>query len=69
MIDTDQLLEEAQNCRRQALAYVGGGEAPFLIRVADAFEDLARARADNKMGLRFGSTGVAQRLDRETPNR
>ena len=43
-MDTDQLLEEAQNCRRQALAYVGNPEAPFLLRVASAFEDLARNR-------------------------
>lgn len=33
-------LEEAENCRRQALAYAGRPEAPFLLRVAKAFEAL-----------------------------
>jgi len=32
--------EEAPNCRRQALAYLGKPEAPFLMRLADAFEAL-----------------------------
>jgi len=41
MTDTAQLLEQAQNCRRQALAYVGNPEAQFLFKVAAAFEDLA----------------------------
>lgn len=36
------LEEEAENCRRRALAYLGRPEAPFLLRVARAFEDLAR---------------------------
>jgi hypothetical protein len=36
------LEEEAENCRRRALAYLGRPEAPFLLRVAKAFEDLAR---------------------------
>ena len=46
MMDTDQLLEEAQNCRRQALAYVGTREAPFLLKVAEAFETLAQSPSD-----------------------
>ena len=33
-------LEEAENCRRQALAYLGRPEASFLLRVAEAFEGL-----------------------------
>ena len=33
--------EEAENCRRQALAYVGMLEGPFLLRIAEAFEALA----------------------------
>lgn len=40
-VSKEQLLEEAQGCRRQALSYIGKPEAPFLIRVANAFEDLA----------------------------
>ena len=33
--------EEAEECRRQALAYVGQPEASFLIRVAREFDRLA----------------------------
>ena len=40
-VSKEQLLEEAHGCRRQALAYVGKPEAPFLLKVADAFEHLA----------------------------
>ena len=35
------LLEEAENCRRKAHAYVGLPEASFLLRVAEGFERLA----------------------------
>jgi len=34
------LLDEAEKCRRQALAYVGKPEGPFLLRIAKAFEEL-----------------------------
>ena len=33
--------EEAENCRRKALAYVGQPEAMFLIEVARQFDRLA----------------------------
>jgi hypothetical protein len=33
-------LEEAQNCRRRALTYVGQPEAALLLRVAKEFEEL-----------------------------
>jgi hypothetical protein len=33
--------EQAENCRRQATQYVGRPEAPFLLRVASAFDELA----------------------------
>jgi hypothetical protein len=33
--------EEANSCRRQAAAYVGQPEGPFLLRVARAFDELA----------------------------
>ena len=36
------LEEEAENCRQKALAYLGRPEAPFLLRVARGFEQLAR---------------------------
>lgn len=32
--------EEAENCRRQARSYLGRPEASFLLRVAEAFEEL-----------------------------
>jgi hypothetical protein len=37
--------EQAENCRRQACEYAGRPEAPFLLSVASAFDDLA-IRAD-----------------------
>jgi len=33
--------EQAENCRLQATQYVGRPEAPFLLRVASAFDELA----------------------------
>ena len=33
--------EEAETCRRKALAYLGCPEAPFLLSLARAFDDLA----------------------------
>jgi hypothetical protein len=40
--DHQDLFEEAALCRRRALAYVGQAEASFLLRVAEAFEEVAR---------------------------
>jgi hypothetical protein len=36
------LLNEARKCRRQAKAYEGRPEAPFLLSIARAFEELAQ---------------------------
>ena len=33
--------EQAESCRKQANEFVGRPEAPFLLRVASAFEELA----------------------------
>lgn len=44
MLETEHLLEEADDCRRRALAYLGKPEAPFLLRVAREFERLAEVR-------------------------
>lgn len=33
--------EEADSCRRKANEYVGRPEAPFLLKVAHAFDELA----------------------------
>lgn len=38
------LEEEADDCRRKALAYVGQREATFLLRVAREFDRLASER-------------------------
>jgi hypothetical protein len=35
------LLDEAAKCRLDALAFADGPEAPFLLRIARAFEELA----------------------------
>ncbi len=37
------LREDAENCRRTALAYLGQPEATFLLSAAKAFEELADA--------------------------
>ena len=50
-------LEEAEDCRRKALAYVGHREASFLMSVARAFEDLA---AETDYGLRVVARGNEQ---------
>lgn len=34
------LLEEAQDCRRKALTYLGQPEAALLLRVAKEFEEM-----------------------------
>ena len=47
-MDQIGLLEEAENCRRKALTYLGQPEATFLLRVAKAFEELDA----QKRGLR-----------------
>jgi hypothetical protein len=40
--------EQAEKCRRQAGEFVGRPEAPFLLRVATAFDDLA-SEADSRL--------------------
>lgn len=36
------LHEEAENCRRMAISYLGKPEVPFLLRVAREFDRLAK---------------------------
>jgi desulfoferrodoxin (superoxide reductase-like protein) len=38
------LLEEAQDCRRRALTYVGQPEAKLLLRVAKEFEQMNKMK-------------------------
>lgn len=53
------LLEEAENCRRKAHAYVGLPEATFLLKLAQGFEQLAAAsysgRLTGSLTCRVGS--------------
>ena len=50
-----QFQEQAESCRRQATQYVGRPEAPFLLRVARAFDELATS----------GNQGVIAQVARE----
>lgn len=50
--------EEAQDCRRKALAYVGQPEAAFLLRVAREFDRLARERANASASLHTSYDGA-----------
>jgi hypothetical protein len=45
--------EQAENCRRQASEFAGRPEAPFLLSVANVFEELA---IDTE-GARHGAEG------------
>ncbi len=45
-MDQIPLLEEAENCRRKALAYLGQPEAVLLLRAAKAFEELDLEKRD-----------------------
>lgn len=47
------LREEADACRRQAVAYLGRPEASFLLRAAEAFDELARERERPEPARRF----------------
>jgi len=47
--------EEAENCRRQAVAYVGKPEMPFLLRVAAAFDQIGSSDLVSS-GRKAGST-------------
>jgi len=43
-MDYRDLYEEADECRRKAMSFKGGPEAPFLFRLAGEFERLATER-------------------------
>jgi len=55
------LQEEAENCRRKAISYLGQPEAPFLLQIAREFERLAVE--DASFGRRQGdASGENRRL-------
>ena len=49
------LKEQADKCRAQANEFAGKPEAPFLLRVASAFDELA-VEADARLIVRAGRT-------------
>lgn len=54
---------EAERCRLQATAYLGRPEAPFLLRIARAFEQLAdEDQTSDRAPFRTGNE-----LSRPTP--
>jgi hypothetical protein len=46
--------EEAEDCRRKALAYLGRPEAPFLLRIAREFDRIAAERHRVGSGIQPG---------------
>lgn len=44
--------EEAEQCRRMAHAYLGCPEAPFLLSIARAFDDIAFGRIPARRSMR-----------------
>jgi hypothetical protein len=52
--------EQAERCRRQAAQYVGRPEAPFLLSVARAFDDLA-TRANPSVFVQLKERGAIGR--------
>jgi hypothetical protein len=59
-------MEQAQSCRRQAVAYVGQPEGRFLLKTARAFEELATDEAadpDTPEGChRFNGSSLAMTI-------
>ncbi len=48
-MDDRALSEEAEDCRRKALSYLGRPEAPFLLRLAREFERIGQERQTRGM--------------------
>ena len=51
--------EQAENCRKQANEFVGRPEAPFLLRVASAFDELAIDESVAHFRTKHPKTGVS----------
>ena len=47
-MDHHSLQDEAEECRRRALAYLGRPEAGFLLRAAREFDRLAETKRGSK---------------------
>jgi len=50
-VSDKKFTEQAEQCRRQALCYLGRPEAPFLLQVARAFDDLAQRDSTSRERL------------------
>jgi hypothetical protein len=61
-MDSLDLREEAEDCRRRALSYLGQPEATFLIRVARELDKLAEQSASSSWGR--GEHGAGTRAPR-----
>ena len=61
------LTQEAENCRLQALSYLGTREASFLLSVAREFDDLA-LRADSAQTAGYRVVEGASVLDWHSGN-
>ena len=60
-MENQSLHEEAEECRRKAVSYLGKPEAPLLLRIAREFDRIAADGAFS--GLRKGdATGANRRL-------
>jgi hypothetical protein len=59
-VDIASLEEEAENCRRKALVYLGRPEASFLISVARQFERLAAERRSGRGNGPHAEQGFAR---------
>ena len=44
----EELAREARKCRRLAAQFAGKRELPILLKLADAFEELAGANGDRR---------------------
>jgi hypothetical protein len=53
-LDSASLREEAEDCRRKALSYLGRPEATFLIHVAREFDKLAEQSVSRGYAERKG---------------
>jgi hypothetical protein len=53
-MDSLDLREEAEDCRRKALSYLGRPEATFLIRVARELDKLAEQSVSRGYAERMG---------------
>jgi hypothetical protein len=54
--------EQADKCRKQANEFAGRPEAPFLLRVASAFEELADHPVSHTHGAQVASRPAAPRV-------